>query len=489
MTKRFLFKTALLALLSAPIFGQGSFPNASYEDPIRLNTWSISVQGGPTQFFGDLREYDFYPVGITNHDSVNERGTYFGGLTVNKQLSHLFGVQLDGSYGTLRGMKRRIYNAYFRADYVNTNLTGSVNIKSLLLGPTKFKHWKVDAYTGIGVTFFRSTAYELGTGRVRRYTKDNPGDGTIQAARFERDWSIPMGMAVHYELSPRLDIGLDFRITHVNTERLDATIGGVSSSVFDLSGSRGSFDGTNIKQGESAKDKFGYGAIVLTYKLGAGAALVRKAINNYEYDHRAGRYHLRWTDPNLVEKPPVAVSLAQIDSVMKASPKANQPREVDPRLMMDSDDDGVSDYFDKQPKTPPGSVVSGSGESIDFDQYVLAALPQMACAEIFANIQFDTDKAVVKPQYHETLKSVVALMNKTQCRLQMAGHADQRASDKYNMALSRRRVEAVRQYMIRSGLNDPSRLLTDYFGAFKPIGDDSETGLLRNRRVELKLVP
>ena len=113
----------------------------------------------------------------------------------------------------------------------------------------------------------------------------------------------------------------------------------------------------------------------------------------------------------------------------------------------------------------------------------------MACAEIFANIQFDTDKAVVKPQYHETLKSVVALMNKTQCRLQMAGHADQRASDKYNMALSRRRVEAVRQYMIRSGLNDPSRLLTDYFGAFKPIGDDSETGLLRNRRVELKLVP
>lgn len=489
MKQHYHFLTVSLALLSAPLFGQGNIPNATYEGPTRLNTWSISLQGGPTQFYGDLREYDFYPVGITNHDSASERDTYFGGLTINKQLSHLFGLHLDGNYGTLRGMKRRIYNSYFRADYYNTNMTASVNLKSLLLGPTKFKHWKVDAYAGIGVTFFRSTAYELGTGRVRRYTKDNPGDGTIQPARFERDWSIPMGLAIHYELSPRFDLGVDFRVNHVNTERLDATIGGVSSSVFDLTGSRGSFDGTDIKQGESAKDKYGYGAVVLTYKLGSRAARVRKANNSYAYDNQAGKYHLRWTEPKLLEKPPMQtamqVSLAQIDSVAKA----NLPSGVDPRLMMDTDNDGVSDYFDKEPKTPPGSVVSGSGETIDFDRYVLAALPQMACAEIFANIQFDTDKALVKSQYHETLNRVVDLMNKTQCRIQLAGHTDQRASQKYNMVLSRRRVEAVRMYLIKAGLNDPSRIMTDYFGAFKPIDDDSPTGLFRNRRVELKLIP
>lgn len=159
-------------------------------------------------------------------------------------------------------MKRRIYFSYFRADYANTELTGTVNLKSLLLGPNKMKHWKIDAYTGIGVTFFRSTAYELGTNRVRRYTKDNPGDGIVRPARFERDWSIPMGVAFHYEVSPRFDIGLDFRINHVNTERLDATIGGSNSSVFDPTGSRGSFDGTDVKLGQSAKDKYGYGALM-----------------------------------------------------------------------------------------------------------------------------------------------------------------------------------------------------------------------------------
>ncbi|WP_019987551.1 OmpA family protein [Rudanella lutea] len=473
--------TASLTLLSGSLLGQGTQTDA----PPRLNTWSISVHGGPTQFFGDLREYDFYPVGVTNRDSFNERESFFGGLTVNKQLSHLFGLQLGGSYGTLRGMKRRIYFSYFRADYANTELTGTVNLKSLLLGPNKMKHWKIDAYTGIGVTFFRSTAYELGTNRVRRYTKDNPGDGIVRPARFERDWSIPMGVAFHYEVSPRFDIGLDFRINHVNTERLDATIGGSNSSVFDPTGSRGSFDGTDVKLGQSAKDKYGYGALMLTYKLGTGAARVRKNNGKYNYDTKAGTYHLRWTDPALLVKPPTVLSLAQIDSVAKA----NRPKEIDPRLMMDTDNDGVSDFFDKQPNTPAGSVVSGSGESIDFEKYITSALPEMACAEIFANIQFDTDQAAIKPQYRTILDRVVELMNRTQCRLQLSGHADRRASDRYNMALSRRRVDAVRQYLVRAGLDDPSRILIDYFGAFKPIGDDSKAGQARNRRVELKLVP
>ena len=57
-------------------------------------------------------------------------------------------------------------------------------------------------------------------------------------------------------------------------------------------------------------------------------------------------------------------------------------------------------------------------------------------------------------------------------------------------SMRRRRVEAVKSYLINdAGLKDPSKILVDYFGAFKPIGDNSKEGLKKNRRVELKLLP
>jgi OmpA-OmpF porin, OOP family len=471
-----------VSMLTAPVFGQ--------------NTWSVSVQGGPTQFYGDLRQYTFYPVGITNHDSANERGTFFGGLTINKQVSHRFGVQLGGSYGLLRGMKRQPYNSYFRATYATTDLTGSVNLNSLFGGNNSLRRWKTDVYAGVGMIFFRSTAFELGTGRVQRFTKTNLGDGTVRPADFEQNWTIPMGITVQYELSPRVDLGLDVRFTYVNSEHLDATVGGVSNSAFDLVGSRGRFDGAEVNLSDSGNDKFGYAALSLTYKLGRKVTRMRETKNQYGANNRTERYHVRWADVKPVEKPPVLVAetpppvrkVAKSDSVAKSA-KPVPARQTPPQPNRDTDSDGIPDYLDKQPKTPVGSVVSGSGESIDFEQYVANALPEMTCAEIFANIQFDTDKAVVRPQYHETLRRVIALMNKTRCRLQLSGHTDQRASETYNMALSRRRVEAVREFLIRAGLADTKRLVTNYFGALKPIDDGSEMGLTRNRRVELKLMP
>lgn len=486
MKKVSLSVTALGLCLLASLGANAQYnPKASYEGPAKLNTWSVSVMGGPTQFYGDLREYDFYPVGVTNSDSYSERNSFFVGAALGKQLSHLFGAQLGVSAGNLVGMKRRQYFSYFEANFVQTDLTGSLNLKSLFFGYNKMKRWKIDAYTGVGVTFFKSTAYELGTGRVRRYTKVNGGDGIVREARWEKDWTIPLGLAVHYELSPRFDLGLDFRVNHVNTERLDATIGGDNSSVFDGVGTRGAFDNTPVRRGATARDKYGYGAIMLTYKLGPRAIRVEKVNGKYEYDTTKGVYHLRWTDPRSLIKPPVILTLEQIDSVAKA----NRPKDIDPRLLTDTDNDGVSDYFDRQPNTPAGSIVSGAGEAIDFDKYVSAALPGVACAEIFGNVQFDTDKNIIKPQYYDVLNKVVELMNKTQCRLQLSGHADRRASDRYNIALSRRRVEAVRNYLIKAGLNDPNRIVTDYFGSFKPIGDNSRPGLQKNRRVELRLVP
>lgn len=451
-------------------------PKASYEGPYKLNTWSLAVHLGPSQFFGDLREYDFFPVTGNSSDTQSEWGTFQGGLTLNKQLSYLFGVRADLSVGNLKGMKRRNYFRYFNGNYTDIGLSGTVNLKGLLLGPTKMKHWKIDGYAGLGQVWYNSTAFELGSGRELRST-----DGTTN------DWTIPMGVTINYELTKRLDLGLDFRVTHTNSDLIDATYGG------DYSRNPG--DGFAInslptsRKGNSALDKYGYGSVMLTYKLGKTPLRVSKQDGKYTYNpDMGGYYNLRYTDPKLLVKPPKILTLEEMDSVAKA----NRPKDIDPRLLLDTDGDGVSDFFDKEPNSPAGSVVDGSGRVINFDQYVKNALASgAACTEIFANVMFDTDKNGIKPEYREMLTNVASLMNKSGCRLQLAGHADRTSTDRYNMALSRRRVEAVRDFLLNEGgLKDQSKVIIDYFGAFKPIADGStREGMMKNRRVELRLLP
>jgi OOP family OmpA-OmpF porin len=216
---------------------------------------------------------------------------------------------------------------------------------------------------------------------------------------------------------------------------------------------------------------------------------VNKQDGKYTYNpDMGGYYNLRYTDPKLLVKPPKILTLEEMDSVAKA----NRPKDIDPRLLLDTDGDGVSDFFDKEPNSPSGSVVDGSGRVINFDQYVKNALASgAACTEIFANVMFETDKNGIKPEYREMLTNVASLMNKSGCRLQLAGHADRTSTDRYNMALSRRRVEAVRDFLLNEGgLKDQSKVIIDYFGAFKPIADGStREGMMKNRRVELRLLP
>jgi OOP family OmpA-OmpF porin len=76
----------------------------------------------------------------------------------------------------------------------------------------------------------------------------------------------------------------------------------------------------------------------------------------------------------------------------------------------------------------------------------------------------------------------------------LVGHADRLGSDDYNDALSKRRVDAVEQRLIDSGV-DASKISTDYKGERIPAEScDTESGseliecLFANRRVEIEIV-
>ena len=71
-------------------------------------------------------------------------------------------------------------------------------------------------------------------------------------------------------------------------------------------------------------------------------------------------------------------------------------------------------------------------------------------------------------------------------RITIAGHADERGTREYNLALGQRRADAVKDYFVLSGI-DKNRISVKSYGEERPLilGSD-ESSWQKNRRVEIK---
>ncbi len=150
------------------------------------------------------------------------------------------------------------------------------------------------------------------------------------------------------------------------------------------------------------------------------------------------------------------------------------------KMEMDSDGDGVVDSLDKCPDTPKGIKVDSVG----------CPLPIEAKVSINLLVQFDFDKAVVKPQYHSELEKVANFMKAyPKTTGQLEGHTDSIGTEEYNMKLSKRRAESVKNYLIDKFGIDPARLSTVAYGESKPIASNgTAAGRQKNRRVVANIV-
>jgi len=102
------------------------------------------------------------------------------------------------------------------------------------------------------------------------------------------------------------------------------------------------------------------------------------------------------------------------------------------------------------------------------------------------NVQFDTDKAVVKDKYNDDIKRVADFMKEfPDTTASIEGHTDNIGSAAYNQKLSEKRANGVRQYLIDKFGIDGSRITATGYGLAKPVaGNDTEEGRKENRRVE-----
>lgn len=110
--------------------------------------------------------------------------------------------------------------------------------------------------------------------------------------------------------------------------------------------------------------------------------------------------------------------------------------------------------------------------------------------EIHEKIQFETNKATIKPESDSLLEEItnVIKQNPQIKRLSIEGHTDSTGADKHNQKLSEQRAAAVRDYLIAHGV-EADRLSARGWGKSKPIGDNSTAiGREENRRVEFVIV-
>jgi OOP family OmpA-OmpF porin len=100
-------------------------------------------------------------------------------------------------------------------------------------------------------------------------------------------------------------------------------------------------------------------------------------------------------------------------------------------------------------------------------------------------INFDIDKATIKPESMGTLNMIVqVLKDNPDLKFEVDGHTDNTGNAPHNLQLSQQRADAVKMQLVTMGV-DGSRLTAKGFGDTKPIADNtSPEGKANNRRVE-----
>lgn len=144
---------------------------------------------------------------------------------------------------------------------------------------------------------------------------------------------------------------------------------------------------------------------------------------------------------------------------------------------------GVGKMMDNQERDMRNALESSDAAAVSREGNLLAVTFK-------GDVTFDTDSTVVRPGLLSEIDRVATVLNQyPDTYVRVEGHTDSTGSEEYNMDLSTRRANSVKNLLVQRGVAD-SRIEVVGFGESMSVAsNDTEAGRQKNRRVEIKIAP
>ncbi|MCF8218301.1 MAG: OmpA family protein [Bacteroidales bacterium] len=450
--KKVLLLFACATLLSTVTFSQEK--DSTHDLSIDPNNWAVSINGGSSQFYGDVStNMYFYPY-------FPEDGSLSYALlaTGEKHFSPYYGLRLRAGYVNFTSLGQGSSPKKIESDLLDIYIENKISLSNILFPDDYNKKWSSYFLLGYGIPFYR-TLLKNEAGDVLDY-EGYSDNGDTKESRVTAS-SISVGIGLRVQLSHRLAISAEANIESLNTDRLDATDNALSEL-----------------------DKYGYTSLGVVYTFGKNEKQVPMEYNPIPKEDLAMQEQLD--------------SLGQV--VAKLGDKVDGVDEKVDQIAErwegpDADNDGISDSYDKEPNSEPGAVVNHNGVTInDYSDEIenMTSEPEVGTGNTpnskiaFKSVYFGLNSTYITPDNMKKLANVAKIMKENKdVKFKVVGATCKLASDEYNKRLSERRAKAVKDKLIENFGIASDRIKIDYIGEEDPVAEEP---LYINRRADLYMI-
>ncbi len=488
-------KSLLLVVLSALIAGTGFSQEESKKGTKRkFNYFAIGLHGGWTQFYGDIREYDF---GYSKDKSEWANGA--GGLFIDYQLNSVIGFRANVQVGTLGGIKRKegsnstSNNVKFKNFFIDYTLNTTMNFVNLMYSDrTKDRLFTSYLVGGVGFMSFRANKTRLEDTNSQSAgdivgTSSSPEGALEETKKFTTELIIPVGLGIKFRLSRRLDLGFEYthRFAPVS-DKLDANIGGSKGS-----DSYGYFDlFLAIKLGKQTHSKEWVNPFqALNQNMADLQANVDGLAKDADGDGVSDIFDKEENTPADIAVDGSGRSLDTdgdgVPDYLDADPFTTKGARVDENgKELDSDNDGVADSQDIEPNTAEGALVNFQGKTINLEAAGGESKVSVSGGALLS-IYFKVNSARIDYwSSYDRLAEVAKIMKaQSGVKMKVVGHADKTGAEDYNSSLAEKRAQAAVDHLVKIYGLDAGRFTVTSEGETNPLSVADEA-LNVNRRVD-----